>query len=306
MLVLAGCGEPAELRFGGYIEAEKIEVGSRVGGRVEAVFVDEGDEVASGTVLVRFETVHQKAQLAEAQHRASRLKTTLEKLEAGPRKQEIEVARQQLTAATEQFQLATANYDRAVTTGQFTSIEERQRLETAMNVARSQEQARREELSLLEEGTRAEDLVIARRELQEAEARVVDLRDQLAEGEVKAPADTVVEAFDLEAGDLVAGGAPIATLVRKDELWVRCFVPATQLTFVRPAQKVKVTVDSRAGKQFEGKVLRINRVAEYTPRNVQTFDQREDQVFGVKVGIKDPGGVLRPGMAATVVVERAG
>jgi multidrug resistance efflux pump len=122
---------------------------------------------------------------------------------------------------------------------------------------------------------------------------------------VTAPVDATVEACDLQPGDLVAGGAPLATLVRADELWVRCFVPTTKITFVEPGQEVAVEVDSRPNETFAGRVLRVNRVAEYTPRNVQTFDQREDQVFGVKVRVEDPQGVLRPGMAATVFLPKA-
>lgn len=71
---------------------------------------------------------------------------------------------------------------------------------------------------------------------------------------------------------------------------------------MHPGQKVRVSVDARASEVFEGIVLRINRVAEYTPRNVQTFEQREEQVFGVKVRVKDRQGVLRPGMAAVVSI----
>ena len=96
---------------------------------------------------------------------------------------------------------------------------------------------------------------------------------------------------------------PLTTLVRRDEIWVRCFVPATLVTFVHVGDKVKVEVDSRPGETFVGEVLRVNRVAEYTPRNVQTFEQREDQVFGVKVRVHDKEDVLRPGMAANVILD---
>lgn len=304
VVVLAlGCEAKQELRFGGYVEAEKIEVGSRVGGRIEEVFVEEGDEVAAGEVLVRFETVGMQAQLDEAKHRVGRLQAELEKAEAGPRPQEIAQGREQLAAATARLKRATNDHKRALERGErFTTKAEIDELETAVQVAQNEERALAEQVAMLEEGTRAEDIIIARRALEEAQSHVVLLQDQLEEGVVEAPVAATVETCDLQPGDLVAGGAPLATLVRADELWVRCFVPTTKITFVHAGQAVEVEVDSRPNEKFTGRVLRVNRVAEYTPRNVQTFDQREDQVFGVKVRVEDPQGVLRPGMAATVLV----
>lgn len=305
-IVLAGCEARQEIRFGGYVEAEKIEVGSRVGGRIEEVFVEEGDDVKAGDILVRFETVGMRAQLDEAKYRVGRLQAELEKAEAGPRPQEIAQAREQLAAATARLKRATNDHKRALERGErFTTKAEIDELETSVQVAQNEERALAEQVAMLEEGTRAEDIIIARRTLEEAQAHVVLLEDQLDEGEVTAPVDATVEACDLQPGDLVAGGAPLATLVRADELWVRCFVPTTKITFVEPGQEVAVEVDSRPNETFAGRVLRVNRVAEYTPRNVQTFDQREDQVFGVKVRVEDPQGVLRPGMAATVFLPKA-
>lgn len=303
-LVPLGCRQAPDNRFGGYVEAEKIEVGSRVGGRVLEVLVDEGDQVTKGQTLVRFETEELQAELSEAQHRVARLTTMWEKLKAGPRKQEIEIARQLLSAAEDARKNAESTYKRGLEAGVPTiTAQELADLETAYNTAAATAEARRLEVNLLEEGTRIEDLAIARHELEESEDRVVRLQSQLDEGEVHAPSDAVVEAIDLEPGDLVPGGTPLATLVRADELWVRCFVPATLVTFVHVGDKVQVQVDSRPDETFAGEVLRVNRVAEYTPRNVQTFEQRQDQVFGVKVRIQDNDNALRPGMAAAVLLE---
>lgn len=300
-----GCRQEPDYRFGGYIEAEKIEVGSRVGGRVRQVFVEEGDAVVAGQTLVQFETVHLEAALAAAQHRAERLKTTLEKLTAGPRKQEIEMVRAEVAAAEARQRNARGQLQRADEAGEKVySREQIDNLHTALDVASAELRSRQEQLALLEEGTRREDLLIAQRELEEVESDVVRLTDQLNEGTVKAPVAAVVEVFDLEPGDLIGGGAPLATLVRTDELWVRCFVPTTLLTFVTVGQGVPVTVDARPGETFSGTVQRINRVAEYTPRNVQTFEQRQDQVCAVKVRVDDPDDKLRPGMAAVVRVAK--
>jgi len=302
--LLVGCNHNPDHRYGGYVEAEKIEVGSRVGGRIEKVFVEEGSEVNKGDLLVQFEKTHLEAQLDEARQRAARLQAALDKAVSGPRPQEIAVARQNYDAAVARAKRAADEYKRGVETGvNVITREKLEEFETAMKVAQSDAQARRQEWNMLEEGTRAEDIIIARRQLEEAQAQTLFAEDQLREAEVRAPIDAVVEVCDLQPGDLVAASVPLATLVRKDELWVRCFVPTAQLTLIHPGQKVRVTVDSRPGESFDGEVLRVNRVAEYTPRNVQTFEKRQDQVFGVKVRVRDAGDARRPGMAATVEID---
>lgn len=298
-----GCTKDPYHRFGGYLESEAIEVGSRVGGRVKSVLVEEGTEVEPGQLLVRFETEHLEAELNEAKERAKRLKFELDKAENGPRPQEIEQAYQQFRAAETKFHEAERRLARVKeVAGTFTDEEIDQR-RTDREIAAAERAAARQKWELLREGTRAEDLAIARHAWDEAKYAVLRLKDLLEEGEVRAPVAAVVEAFDLEPGDLVAGGSPVATLIRKDELWVRAFVPATLLTRVHPGDEVKVEVDSR-DELFEGVVQRVNRQAEFTPRNVQTYQQREDQVFGIKVLIRDPQHKLRPGMAATVLVPK--
>jgi multidrug resistance efflux pump len=137
-----------------------------------------------------------------------------------------------------------------------------------------------------------------------ANARIRRLKVMLQEATVRAPLDCVVEAFDLQPGDMVAPGAPLATLVRKDQLWVRAFSPETELGLLSENQEVAVTVDSFPNRGFPGVILRISRVGEFTPRNLQTYKERQGMMFGIKVRVQDEQQLLRPGMAATVHVPR--
>ena len=115
---------------------------------------------------------------------------------------------------------------------------------------------------------------------------------------MRAPVAGRIEAFDLRPGDLVAPNQPVATLLEPNELWVRVYVPETRLGEVAVGQRVQIRVDSFPGRDFPGRVVEIRHRAEYLPRNVQTLEQRADQVFGVKLAI-DPAPELKPGMAAT-------
>ena len=157
-------------------------------------------------------------------------------------------------------------------------------------------------LRQLESGYRKEEIAQVRAAAEMARARVERLKTQLDETVVRAPFDAVVDVLDLEPGDMVGPGRPVATLLRPDGLWVRAYLPEEKLGFVRPGLEVKVRVDSFPGKSFPGVVRRVHRQAEFTPRNVQTQEERVLQVFQTEVVIIDPDQVLRPGMNADVII----
>src|SRR5262249_18354711 len=113
-----------------------------------------------------------------------------------------------------------------------------------------------------------------------------------------------VEALDLRPGDIIAPNTTAATLIEDDQLYVRIYVPETELGHIHVGDKVPINVDSFPGRSFEGVVQHINEVGEYSPCNLQTADERADQVFGTRIGILAGTDVLRAGMAAFIKVPR--
>src|SRR5262249_32056129 len=111
-----------------------------------------------------------------------------------------------------------------------------------------------------------------------------------------------IQTIDLRPGDLVGANQPVATILEPDQMWVRVYVPEPRLGLVHLGQKARIRVDTFPKREYPGKVVEIRPKGEYTPRNVQTLDQRMDQVFGVKVAI-EPTADLKPGMASTVRLE---
>jgi len=280
-------GGARPLVFSGAIEARTIEVGSLVGGRVVAVRVDEGERVAEGDTLVVFETDLLDPQIAEQAARVARARATLARVERGPRSEEVERARIEYEAAeTDRRRL-----EPLLAQG---SIGQREYDAALVRVA-----TRKESLEELRRGSRAEEIDETRAALAGEEARLALLGRQRDEAVVRAPAPGVVEALDLRPGDLVAAGAPVASLLEPDQLWVRVYVPEPRLGLVRVGQAAAISVDTFPGREFSGRVVEIRNEGEYTPRNIQTLEQRADQVFGVKIGV-DPVPELKPGMAALV------
>jgi len=160
-------------------------------------------------------------------------------------------------------------------------------------------------LRQLRAGYRKEEIDQAKSALEAARAKVRLSRAELDETVIKASADALVETLDLESGDLVAAGKPIATLLRTGSLWVRAYLPETRLRFVQAGDKVSIRVDSFPDRTFSGVVRRIQRQGEVGPANTQSHEERVAQVFPTEVVIDDPDHVLRPGMSADVAISKA-
>jgi multidrug resistance efflux pump len=150
--------------------------------------------------------------------------------------------------------------------------------------------------------TRSEDVAAAQAQLAAAEAQLREAEANAAEAVIAAPERLVVEVVPVRPGDTVTGNQTVVRGLRAADLWVKVFVPETELGKVRRGQQVAVLCDAFPGKTFQGVVYLINSESEFTPRNVQTIDERKHQVFGVRVRVADPDGVFKSGMFAEVVV----
>jgi multidrug resistance efflux pump len=140
----------------------------------------------------------------------------------------------------------------------------------------------------------------------QARAQLADIDAQLAEMQVKVPTDSVLEVLSVKVGDVVGANREVATLILPQNLWVRVFVPEPWLGLIKVGEPVRVQVDSFPGKDFDGTVEQVNRQAEFTPRNVQTVEDRIKQVFGVKIRLSNKEDKLRAGMSADVVFPNVG
>lgn len=340
----------------GFVEADEIRLGSRVGGRVRKVPVQEGETVHAGQVLVvlePFDLVERQAEarakqeaaraefarrsagfraeeIAEAQAQRDQLAARLDKLRAGPRKQEIASAAARLDAAQSQQRLAQQNYDRVaqLLRRNAGTQEDMDRATEQLQAAMATGIVREQELAELKEGTRSEEILEAEAQLRQADeqwklrksgfrpeeiaqakatldaatAALESTNRQIDELEIKSPAEGIVEAIELQPGDMVAPGAPVLSLMDTSRLWIRAYVPENRLQF-QIGHKVDITIDSYPDKRFQGVVSFISRQAEFTPSNVQTPEERSKQVFRIKVTLLEAADQLRPGMVGDVHLE---
>jgi HlyD family secretion protein len=182
------------------------------------------------------------------------------------------------------------------------------REDVAQARARASEQLASEKL--LTAGSRVEDIRVAEAQVKVAQGHVDQTQNMIDELTIKAPTamregwTARVEALDLRPGDIIAPNSTAATLIEDDQLYVRIYVPETELGHIHVGDKVPISVDSFPNRTFQGDVEHINEVGEYSPRNLQTADERADQVFGTRVGIITGQDTLRAGMAAFIKVSR--
>lgn len=187
---------------------------------------------------------------------------------------------------------------------------ERQRLELLRNGSRSEEIRQAEERyrqaeeaeRLVLAGPRPEELSEAQAQLVEARARLEQVRLQLLEGTVTAPARARVEVLPVRPGDLLTPNQVVARLLEEDRVWIRIYVPEPSLGLIRVGQQAKIRIDTFTDRTFTGSIEQINSQGEFTPRNIQSRDERNHQVFGVKVRLDNSDGILKSGMAAEVRV----
>lgn len=298
VLALAGVGwfawrafrrmEDPRLVAAGTLEARTVEVGSLVGGRVRAVLVREGDRVAAGERMIELEDALLRPQLETQRARVEEVRARATLAEAGPRSEARSRARIEWEAAKTDLARIEALFRDAVVG--------RQEYDRAL----VREATARETWQEADRGTRSEEVAAARAALAREQAQLAYLDAQIAELTVVAPVAGRIEVLDLRPGDLVAPNQAVATLLEEGEIWVRVYVPETRLGEVAPGGRAEIAVDTFPGRAFPARVEEVRHQAEYLPRNVQTLDQRTDQLFGVRV-VPDPTAEeLRPGMAATV------
>ena len=291
----------------GVIEADDIHVGSKVGGRVLKVVAKEGQSVKAGDVLVLLEPYELRASLSESRASLKQAEARLAELVAGYRREEVDQAKADWLAAKVQHENAEKSHKRMgdLIERKLIAHQEYDDAKAKAEEAEQKMKSVKERYDLLLSGSRQEDVAQARASVEMARARVELLKTQLDEAVIRSPVDAVVEVLDLRPGDLVGAGKPVATLLLTNSLWVRAYLPEKRLGHVQPGLEVKIRVDSFPQKDFSGTVRRIRRQAEFTPRNVQTTEERVLQVFQTEVVIHDPDRVLRPGMNADVFIRKS-
>ncbi|KKM10984.1 secretion protein HlyD [Clostridiales bacterium PH28_bin88] len=289
----------------GTIEATSVQLSAKQYGTIETMTVKAGDLVEKGQVVAQLSRNDLLAQREQNRLSVLKAEAALADLTSGARSQEIQVAQANVNIAQENLARATDDYNRIdalFKTGAVSQVEH-ERARTAMEVSKNQLQYALSQFSLLEAGSRPEAIEAAKKEVERNRAVLKTTESLLEDLKIISPIKGVILTKNYEVGEFVQAGAPVATVVNMEDLWIKVYVPTDDLPSVRLGQTVSFTV-SGVNKTFEGKVEEIATKGEFTPKTIQTKKERTNVVFGVKIRISSEGGTLKPGMPADVIIKR--
>jgi HlyD family secretion protein len=294
-----------QLTLSGNIEAHESLVSFKVQGRIIDLPVEEGQQVEQGELLAQLEDADykQKVRIDEASVRVreSDLALTL----AGTRAQEVKASQQTMIDAQADLEEKKLDNDRAqqLFAKDELSAQDRDLAATAQKRAEAIFKAAQQHYNEAVEGSRKEDIAIARANLNEAGANLGLSRVNLDYTTLRAPSAGVITVRQAEIGEVIAPGSPVVTLADLDHIWLRAYIAETDLGRIHWGQQATVTTDTYPGKQYHGHISFISSSAEFTPKSVQTYTERITLVYRIKIDIDNPNHELKPGMPADAHIE---
>lgn len=286
----------------GNVEVTEGNIGFTSSGRIVALPVEEGDSVKEGDRLAVLDSAELESQVAQQKASLEETRTKLRELRAGSRPQEIEQARAAVRAAEAEMVNAKRELERAdlLYKNGAVSSQQMERAQKTYDTAAAGYRKALETLSLAKEGPRKEEITAAQERVRQAEAALSAAQERLKDTVLYAPVSGVALNRNAELGETVAPGTPVYTIGDLARPWVKVYIREPDLGLVKLGQRAEITTDSSPGKVYEGVVSYIASEAEFTPKNVQTPEERVKLVFGVKVRVKNERNELKPGMPADV------
>jgi HlyD family secretion protein len=300
--LLAACGGGdgnGRIRASGHIEATEVHLAATVGGRLLEAPFEEGDEVRAGELVARLDTLGAEHRLAAARATAAAADAQLRLLLAGSRAEDLRRAEENLARAQAELDAARRDLVRLEGLAERGSATEKARddARTRREVTGRAVEAARAELDKLVAGPRRQEIEAARAQRAAAEAQVALVDQQITDATVVAPRDGVLIERVAEPGEVLPPGATIAVLVDLARPWLDVWVDEPSLARIRLGDPVEVRVDGHDA-ALMGTVAFVSDRAEFTPKNVQTPEERAKLVFRVKVALDNADGLFKPGMPA--------
>jgi HlyD family secretion protein len=309
----AGChrsGDAGINRATGYVEATDVRVAPEVGGRLVKLEVAEGQRIAAGDIVGRLDTADTELAVRRATAERAQAQAQLALLQAGSRAEDIRQASAQLQSAQSEVKAAQAELDAAAADLErfesllrtnAGSVKQRDDAKTRKDVAAArvtgaQDRARAagDALARVKAGARPQEIAAARARVSAVDAQIASLEKNLGDAIVKSPVGGVVTSKLIDAGEMVAPHAPIVVITDLDHAWANVYVDEPLVPQLKIGQPATLVTD--AGQRIEGTITFISPKAEFTPRNVQTAEERSKLVYRIKVTADNRNGVLKPGM----------
>lgn len=288
------------IRVSGNIEVTSAQVSFKLPGRVVQRLVSEGESVTNGQIVAYLDVAELEQEVAMRQAEVRTAEAVLDELEAGTRPEEIAQAAAALEIVKAEAQRMANEFERqqGLFAEKVTSSREFEAAQAASSTAVARVHEAEARLALLEKGPREETIRAARSRLEQAQQAVALTQTRLGYGTLRSPLTGVVLTEGVEAGEYVVPGTPVVTVGNLMNVWLRGYINETDLGHVKIGQSVNIVTDTYPDKVYVGQLSFIASQAEFTPKNVQTTQERVKLVYRIKVDIANPDQELKPGMPA--------
>ncbi len=298
-------GGPADaLMLRGNVDIRQVNLAFNASERIASMAAEEGQKIHKGDVLAVLDSQRLTHSVDQLAARAEAQSQVVARMEAGSRPEEIARARAEVQAAQADAENAERNAKRLakLIDQHLASREQTDNARAGADAAAARLKAVQESLALTVAGPRREDIAAARATLKADQAQLALARRQLADTELVAPADGVIENRLLQPGDMASPQTPVYTVALNDPVWVRAYVEEPDLGKLQPGMQATVQTDSYPEKHYPAWIGFISPTAEFTPKSVETREVRTDLVYQVRVFVCNPEGQLRLGMPAGVTI----
>jgi HlyD family secretion protein len=288
------------IKISGNIETTEVDVGFKISGRIVNRYFEEGDWVVQGKVLAKLDDEDLRNRVEVARATLNSAQARLNKLLVGSRPEEIRVAESTLHRAKFDLENKEAHYERMKPLFERGVIpkETLDNAEAGFKIAKASYQNASESYLLVKEGPRKEDIEDARAQVDQARASLKLNETQISYTTLYSPISGVVLVKSGEIGEVVNPGTSIVTIANIENVWLKAYIPETDLSKVKWGQEVIVNTDLQPKKEYKGRISFISSQAEFTPKQIQTEKERVTLVYRIKVDIPNLDHELKPGMPA--------
>lgn len=302
-IALTGCSNSEDGKYidgSGTIEATNIILSSKVAGTINKIFCDEGALVKKGDTILIIDHELYDIQLKQATAGKDLADAQLDLANKGARDEDISQAEEIFNQAEAGYKQALADKNRMKNLFESQSITQKQweDIQTKFRITESQFNASKENLKKIKNITRPEDKKQARANFNKADAAVQLIKKNINDCYLTAPANGHIVKMFFEEGETVTPGASLLKLSDLSKVDLVIYVPEEKLPFIKLGQTAEVIIDAFEMKTFPGSVTYISPEAEFTPKNIQTKDERTKLVFAVKIQILNPDFELKAGLPA--------
>ena len=307
LFYVSGCGNDHDgaIEASGTLEAVEVNVSSKVAGQLLQLNVAEGTKVRAGDTLAIIDHEMLTLQLQQAVAGVNGAEAQYDLLKNGAREEDLKLANESLIQAEASFATAETDYKRIKELYEQHSVSQKQfeDAESRYTITKAQRNGAKQNLQKLQRFARPEDLNVAKARVEQAQAQANIIRKQIKDSYVIAPASGTITHKPVEEGELIGTGSVVVKISRLGKMELRIFVSETELGKVKLGGDADVVIDTYPEKTYPGKVVYVSPTAEFTPRNVQTKDERTKLVFGIKLEVENTNGELKSGMPADAYLK---